>query len=382
MSNPAFRRSGPAWVVYFLIVTVSVTAAARPQNAQHRPEPEALAQLDGFARGLTLADQFSGVVLVARDGRVVFEKAYGKLDEKHDRPITTDSKFNLASAGKMFTSVAILQQIAAGRLTLDSRVGDVLKDYPNKSFANEVTVEQLLTHTAGAGDMDELFGAENSASRARIHSVADMVALHDDRAPEFPPGSNQRYGNFGFVVLGRMVEVLSGQDFETYVREHIFAPAGMAKTGFVDCTDLAPGIAAGYTTVDGKRVSNCLTLPARGFPAGGEVSTAADMLRFVEALRSGKLIPRELFAEAIKTHLEFMGLGFFATGYGPDVPERDFRWGHGGSADGICTDVRTYPKTGETIIVLSNRDAPACYPVANFLHEQWNGPQASAEKTG
>jgi len=356
-----------------IIATCSATGSALAQGVEPPgPSSEALARLDGFALGLTLADRFSGVVLVADNGEVVFEKAYGKLDEKQDRAATTESRFNLASAGKMFTAVAVLQQIAAGRLTLDTHVGEVLEDYPNKVFSDQVTVRQLLMHTAGAGDINELFGVENEAIRARVHSVADMVALHWDRAPEFSPGSDQRYGNFGHIVLGRMIEVLSGQDYESYAREHVFAPAGMTHTGFVDCTDPAPDLATGYATVGGERVPNCAVEPARGFPAGGEVSTARDMLRFIEALRSGKLIPPKLFAEATKTHHEFMGLGFFATGYGPGVPQRDFRWGHAGGSDGICTDVRTYPRTGETIIVLSNRDPPGCYPVSNFLHEQWN----------
>jgi CubicO group peptidase (beta-lactamase class C family) len=365
----------------FFVAICATAGSAAAQSMAHGTEPEALARLDGFALGLARADGFSGVVLVARNGKVVFDKAYGKLDERQERPVTTESRFNLASAGKMFTAVAVLQQIAAGRLTLDTHVGEVLKDYPNRAFADQVTVRELLTHTAGAGDIDELFGAENATIQARVHSVADMVALHWDRAPQFTPGSDQRYGNFGHVVLGRMVEVLSGQDFETYVRRHVLDPAGMTRTGFVDCTDPAPDIAAGYATVDGKRISNCLTLTRRGFPAGGEVSTARDMLRFVEALRSGKLIPRDLFLEATKTQREFMGLGFFATGYGPGIPERDFRWGHGGDADGICTDVRTYPRTGETIIVLSNRSAPDCFRVSNFLHEQWNARQTPVSAT-
>ena len=96
------------------------------------------------------------------------------------------------------------------------------------------------------------------------------------------------------------------------------------------------------------------------------------MLKFVRALQAGKLIPAALFEDATRPHREFMGLGFFATGYGPGWAEREFRWGHGGSADGICADVRTHPKTGETIIVLSNRDIPGCFAVANFLHERWN----------
>lgn len=330
-----------------------------------------LAQLDGYALGLTQADRFSGVVLVARDGHVLFEKAYGKRDAERNHPATVDTRFNLASAGKMFTSVAVFQQIAAGRLSLDTHVGEVLKDYPNRRFADSVTVRELLTHTDGAGDIP-LFGAENAANRARVHTVAEMLALGDDRPPDFTPGTKLVYGNFGNVVLGRMVEVLSGEDYETYVRRHIFVPAGMTHTGFVDCTSTAPDLAVGYATVNGKRVSNCEVLPMRGFPAGGEVSTARDMFRFVRALQTGKLLPHALFAEATRTYREFMGLGFFATGYGLSRPGRDFRWGHGGSAAGICTDVRTYPATNETIIVLSNRSPPDCYPVANFLHQQYD----------
>lgn len=347
------------------VATPTGRAAGAPQ-----PEPyaTALARLDGFALGLTEADRFSGVVLVARGGSVLFEQAYGKRDAEGEDPATVDTRFNLASAGKMFTSVAVLQQIVAKRLSLDTRVGEVLKHYPNRRFADTVIVRELLTHTSGAGDVD-LFGVENATNRARVHSVADMLALDDDRAPAFEPGTKLVYDNFGYVVLGRMVEVLSGEDYEDYVRHHIFEPTGMTRTGFVDCTARAPDLAVGYATVDGKRVSNCRTLPARGFPAGGEVSTARDMYRFVQALQSGRLLPHELFAEATRTYREYMGLGFFATGYGPGVPTRDFRWGHGGSAAGICVDVRSYPHTGETIIVLSNRDPPGCYPVANFLHQ-------------
>ena len=336
----------------------------------------ALARLDGFALGLQAAGKFSGVVLVADDrGNVLFDKAYGLRDEADEASVLASSdRFNLASAGKMFTSVAILQQVAAGRVGLDSTVGEVLTDYPNREFASSVTVRQLLTHSGGAGDIDELFGAAHAADRARLRTLADMVALHGGRAPEFPPGSQQKYGNYGYVLLGRMVEVLSGQPFEDYVRQHVLQPAGMTSTGFIDCEDPAPDLARGHVEVDGKRVRNCTTLPGRGFAAGGEVSTAADMLRFVQALKAGKLLPPALFAEATRTQREFMGLGFFATGYGEGVPKRDFRWGHGGNADGICSDVRHYPLTGETVIVLSNTDAPACFAVAGLLHAQWKQP--------
>ncbi|HUA80564.1 MAG TPA: serine hydrolase domain-containing protein [Dyella sp.] len=347
---------------------LSASAFAEGGTEPPQPDKAALARLDSFTSDLTKAHTFSGVVLVARDGRILFEKAYGKRDVKGDDPVKLDTRFNLASAGKMFTSVAVLQQVAAGRLSLDTHVGDVLKDYPNRGFADGVTVRELLTHTSGAGDA-ALLGNENAANRARVHSVADMVALESDQPPAFPPGTKQVYSNFGFVVLGRMVEVVSGEDFQSYLRHHIFEPAGMAHTGFIDCTTTDPNLAVGYTTDHGKLAFNCETLP--GFPAGGEASTAGDMYRFVQALQSGKLIPLALFAEATKTYRMYMGLGFFATDYGPGHLERDFRWGHGGSASGVCNDVRTYPHTGETVIVLTNVNPPACFPAANFLHQDY-----------
>jgi D-alanyl-D-alanine carboxypeptidase len=360
----------PVLAVLTLVAIASTTTCVASGAPEVASDPFAISQLDGFVLGLARSEKFSGVVLVAKEGRVLHERAYGKRDEKSEDVNTVATRFNLASAGKMFTAVAILQQVAAGRIGLDTTVGEVLEDYPNQAFATQVTVRQLLTHTAGAGDID-LFGTENAANRERARSVEQMLALHAGRAPAFEPGSTQEYGNFGHVVLGRMVEVLSGLPFEAYVAKHVFEPAGMTQTGFVDCTDPSPDLALGWVTVGDERQRNCETLPARGFPAGGQVSTARDMYRFVEALTSGKLLPPELFKEATRPHREFMGLGFFATEYGPGYPERNFRWGHAGSADGICTDVRTYPMTGETVIALSNTDVPWCFEVTAFLHQQW-----------
>lgn len=371
--DPAFNALPQGNVFQFLCLDA---AATRPIGGSRGCYDRT--DVPAVRTSMAHAGKFSGVLLVARDGEVLLHEAYGKLDEQGEAPVTPDSRFNLASAGKMFVATAVLQQIAAGRITLDTTVGDVLRDYPNRAFADTVTVRHLLTFTAGAGGID-LFGVEHAANRARVRSVADMVALHADRAPAHVPGAEQAYGNFGHVVLGRMVEVLSGEDYETYLARHVFGPAGMPRTGFVDCTDRAPDLAVGYVTVEGDRRPNCAVLPARGFPAGGQVSTAADMLRFVEALRSGKLLPPDLFAEAIRTQRGFMGLGFFATGYGEGVPARDFRWGHAGSSDGICTEVRTYPVTGETIIVLTNRDPPDCHALTGFLHGRWNA-QAGTEK--
>lgn len=353
------------------IATACLAACLTSPIYAKEPPPNdiALARLDGYAAGLRDAETFSGVVLVAHNGNILFERAYGPRDPVKDEPASLTTRYNIASAGKMFTATAILQLIAAKKISLDSKVGSVIKNYPNKVFAEKVTIRHLLTHTAGAGDID-LFGAEMAGNRERAKTTQQMLALHWDRPPAFDPGSRQEYGNFGHVVLGRIIEVTSGEPFEQYISNHIFKPAGMTATSFTDCADNSPDIAVGYAIIDGKSVKNCATQPKRGFAAGGQISTAHDLLRFTESLGNGTLLPPALFGEATRTHREFMGLGFFATGYGADVPKRDFRWGHGGSTDGVCTDVRTYPETGEAIIILSNRDAPSCYGISNFLHAQ------------
>jgi D-alanyl-D-alanine carboxypeptidase len=368
------------WPTKLISLILAAAVCGSPASAGNpSPDMSSLAHLDGYALALTDSGKFSGVVLVAHNGKVVFEKAYGRRDPQADAPATVQTRYNLASAGKMFTATAILQLVDRGKLTLDSTVGSLLADYPNGELAEKVTVRHLLTHMGGAGDVD-LFGSENAENRKRVRSVADMLALHGARGPAFKPGTEQQYGNFGHIILGRIVEVISGETFEEYVHNHIFTPARMRATSFVNCTETSDDTAIGYVEVNGKTVRNCATLPARGFPAGGQVSIARDMLRFVEALKSGVLLKPKTFAVAIKPQHEFMGLGFFATGYGRDVSSRDFRWGHGGSADGICTDVRTYPETGETIIVLSNRDAPTCYDISNLLHRVWSGPKRFPKK--
>lgn len=352
----------------FGTTTLAQPFPADPPNASVRAD---LSQLQGYVRGQADAGAFSGVVLVAEGESVVFEQGYGRVDPQDESSKAPGSHtlFNAASAGKMFTATAILQQVAKGALSLDTRLVDVLPDYCNADFAGKVTIQDLLTHTDGAGGID-LFGVQNAPNRDTVKTVADMVALHACRPASFEPGSGFDYDNFGMVILGRVLEVVSGERFEDYLARHIFAPAGMTDTAFLDCAEQErrPHMARGYAEVDGRKVLNCATMPMRGFPAGGQWSTARDLFRFTLALREGRLMPLPLFKQATSTSGHGFGLGFFATDYGPDVPLRDFRWGHGGQGDQITNDVRVYPSTGETVVVLCNCDGPATFMIADFLH--------------
>lgn len=351
-----------------LSTAIALLASAAPASSQSVPStppaPIAVQELDGFVTGLALGDRFSGVVLVARDGRVLLERAYGKRDAQAAGQATVATRYNLASAGKMFTAVAVWQQIAAGKLKLDTKVGSVLKDYPNKKFRN-VTVRQLLNHSAGAGDI-ALFGAGSADNRARYRTPAEMIAAFGTRAPAFKPGSRQQYGEYGHVVLGRMVEVVSGEPFDGYLARHLFAPAGMTRTDATPCAMPTPDMAVGYANVAGRRQRNCATQPAAGFPSGWQVTTASDMLRFMIALGQGKLIPAALLAQATAPAAGGLGLGFAAT----DAE----RWGQVGVGDGMCADIRTYSARKDVVVVLANRNAPICSVIADYAQARQRVP--------
>ena len=347
-------------------------ASARSAPVEAPVTAQALARLDSYIQGVAAAGQFSGVVLVAKDGHVVFERAYGLRDEKRDDPLTINTRFDLASAGKMFAATAILQQIAAGKLRLATTLGEVLPDYPNRAM-RPATILQLLTHSAGAGETDALFYPDDLAWRTHEPSVADLVTLYGNREPTFPPGTKQEYSNHTMTLLGRIVEVLSGEDYRSYLAAHVFGPAGM-DAGHANevCRTDDPALAVGYVAVADERMPNCFTALDGGWPAGGQSFTARDMFRFVTALRQGRLaVPHALFEEATTPKRKAFGLGFFATDYGGEFLSRDLRWGHGGQLYGQCVDVRTYEATGETIVTLANNGSPACFRIAAFLHADW-----------
>ncbi len=365
---------------FALIATAgATTSGAQVPDVEIPATPEALSRLDAYVRGVAATSQFSGVILVARDGEVIFARAYGDRDEKTGDPLTLDTRFDLASAGKMFTATAILQQIAQGKLSLQNRIGDILTDYPNAAMRN-ATIYQLLTHTAGAGETNALFYPDCLYWRGSEPSVSDIVALYADRDPTHPPGTKQEYSNHGLMLLGRVVEVLSGEDYRSYVQNHIFRPAGMDAAHANDpCRIDDSRQAISYVAVANERVPNCFTVLDGGWPAGGQLFSADDILRFVIALERGELgVPKAIFDEATTPASGGFGLGFFATDYGKEYLPRDLRWGHGGQLYEQCTDVRTYAATGETIITLSNKGNPVCFRVAAFLHEDWKVRNAPA----
>jgi len=328
--------------------------------------------LDTLLRRLAGADAFSGVVLVAKDGKPFYAKAYGLANRGWNVPNRLDTRFNLGSMNKMFTAVAIAQLAEQGKLSYEDKVGKLLPDYPNKEVAEKVTVEQLLTHRSGLGDIfnDRFF----SASRTRFRTVRDFFPLFVDDPLRFEPGSRFDYSNAGYQVLGAIVEKVSGQDYFDYVRERIYKPAGMAATDCYDVDADPPRLATGYTR-DGAakgepRRSNVFLHVIRGGPSGGGYSTVGDLLRFDQALRNHILL-NEASVEALwKDRVDFLpapgsryGYGFIVKRYGGTRIV-----GHAGAFPGLSSQLDMYPDLGYTVVVMSNVDQGAVV-VASKLRE-------------
>jgi D-alanyl-D-alanine carboxypeptidase len=318
-----------------------------------------------IANRLAARDEFAGSLIIARGGTVLAARSWGLADPAARTPMTLDTPMFLASAGKMFTGVAVLQLAEAGEIGLDAPLGNYLTDYPNSEMA-KVTVRQLLTHRGGTGDIG-ILGREDGANRARVRTIADIVRLNAARAPDFPPGTKEDYSNYGFILLGAVIEKVTGRSYQDYVARRIFKPAGMRNSGFPDLDHLK-GVAVGYTTfvgTDPKLVANLDVLPWQGTSAGGGVASPNDMRRFFEAMKAGKLLSPAMRALATTAGpTPWYGMGFIVQAH--EDPSRR-SWGHGGTSYGMDVALHTYPEVGTTFICMAARDS-----VCNRLIYAWH----------
>jgi D-alanyl-D-alanine carboxypeptidase len=329
-------------------------------------EPEALKAVSARAAKLAGEGEFAGAVLVAKDGHTLFGHAYGLADRKRGTPNTLRTRFRIGSMNKMFTAVAILQLVDAGKLELTAPLGKYLTDYPNRDVATKVTIHQLLTHTGGTGD---IFGPDFDLHRTELRTLADYVTLYGERGLEFVPGSRWSYSNYGFILLGRVIEKVTGQSYYDYVQAHIYKPAGMTRSGSQPEDQAVPDRSIGYMKPPGATawLPNTDTLPYRGTSAGGGYSTVEDLARFARALLSHRLLSADstklLITGKVNARPAKYAYGF------EDARDADGNgWvGHGGGAPGMNGDLRIYPKSGYVVAVLANIDPPAAQRISEYL---------------
>jgi CubicO group peptidase (beta-lactamase class C family) len=334
--------------------------AARPAKLAL---PALIEAVDARAASRAAKDQFSGAILVAQGGRVLFQKAYGLADRARAKPNRLDTQFRFGSMGKMFTAVAIMQLVERGRLDLEAPIGRYLADYPNRDIATKVTVANLLSHTGGTGN---IFGPEFDRGKASLRSTKDYVDLYGSRAPEFAPGSRQSYSNYGFILLGRIVERVSGLSYDDYIQRNIFKPVGMASTGNRPESEVLPRRAVGYMGSGARLKSADATLPLNGTAAGGGYSTVGDFNRFVGGLTSHRLLRGETLRKLIDGGVKMADGKFAGFDFGETMTDAGRFIGHGGGAPGMSGSLQHFLKSGVTVIVLANRDPGTAESIAMF----------------
>jgi D-alanyl-D-alanine carboxypeptidase len=351
--------------------TLPSSTAVEPSTTTSTIPPPAtgVAPVAAYVTDLIHTDRFSGVVLIADGDQVVFEAAGGLADREAEVANSMDTRFNLGSMNKMFTAVAVLQLMEAGLLTLESTVAEYLPDYPNREVAEQVNVEQLLTHTSGLGDV---FTEEFNADPHSYRATEDYLPLFADEPLQFTPGERFAYSNAGYVVLGLIIERLSGLSYADYVAAEVFEPAGMLSTGMLDVEEAAANLAVGYTTQDiwgnetGVLQANTSMMPGRGFAAGGGYATAGDLLRFRNALVAHRLLSSASVDLLLTGRVEVRERIWYAFGFFDRVQSGQRVVGHTGGAPGVCAFLDMYPESGYTVVVLSNADHD-CSSVMEYL---------------
>ena len=329
-------------------------------------------ELDAFIKELVAQDKFSGAVLMAKEDKPVFRKAYGLASKEFNVPNQTDTKFNVASMGKMFTGIAVAQLAEQGKLSFNDLIAKHLPDYP-KEVSSRVSIHHLLTHTSGMGSYwKEEF---HEANHARFRAIRDFFPLFVNDPLAFQPGTKWSYSNAGFMVLGAIIEEVSGQSYFAYVKENVFRRAGMNDTDFYEADRVTPNLAVGYTKQnrylrDVTEWTNTLLIsPVKGGAAGGGYSTVEDLLRFGDALRQNKLLGPEMTDTVLTGKVEYTTTRKYAYGFANDVVGGQRIAFHDGGANGISTEFDLYRDVGYTIIVLSNYDHPAARPVVKKMQE-------------
>ncbi len=324
-----------------------------------------VAALRARLESATQAGQFSGAVLVARDGRTLFEGAYGLADRERGIANTPLTQFRVGSMYKMVTAVATLQLVQAGTVRLDAPLRTYLPDYPNADVASKVTPHHLLTHTGGTGD---IFGPEFMARRLELRTTGDYLRLYGTRGLQFTPGAQHVYSNYGFILLGAVIERVGGTRYDDHVAARVLAPAGMTATGTAPEDSVVPGRAVGYMRqASGALVSNAPTLPYRGSPAGGGYSTVGDFARFAAAVQQNRLLDPAHTALLLSGKVA-VGSNFqYAYGFTDRVVGGRRFVGHGGGAPGMNGELAFEPNGGYVVVVLSNLDPPAAGQVAAFI---------------
>jgi len=315
---------------------------------------------------LVRATDFSGCVTVADHAETIFDECRGLAEQRFAVPIDQQTTFHIGSMNKMFTAVAIAQLVEAGKLSWNDTVAQRVPEYPDHDAAKKITVWQLLHHTAGLGD---IMVPEYFANREHFIDPVDYLELIARQPKVSEPGKDWNYSNAGYVLLGRVIENVSHEGYCDYIQRHVFAPAAMHASGFDRLDDVTPKLAVGYFH-DGMFASawkaDWSKIQFKGGPAGGGYSNNADLLRFADALRNGKLVKPATLAKMFDDEVP-AGPGGYAAGFGDRLSHGSPVRGHSGGIEGTTANLQMAWDANAAVALTSNQGPSQTWMLAEHI---------------
>lgn len=343
---------------------VPFTPAAAPASTSEEAQ---LRQIGAWLKRLGDAEVFSGVVLIARDGKPVFSHAYGYADRDRKIANTLDTPFLLGSMNKLFTGLAIGRLVEQGKLSYEDPLSKFVPDFPDAQSARRIKIKHLLSHTSGLPSFDPAFSPPGDRT-VTVQAILDSIKREP---PRFEPGTRWAYSNTGIQLLGRVIEIVTGQDYYEYVRKNVYRRGGMRRDPFPDYSRNAVAMAQPYEIEwDGGRprwANQMAITTRRGGPAGGGIASATDLIRLGNAIYAGRIVkPGTLRLHAsAKPELATQHYGY-AFAVRARMAKRPLV-GHGGNAPGQCTEYGALTDTPYTIVVLSNLTGGTCMSVTGKI---------------
>ncbi len=323
------------------ILLLIITNCAAQTSPSDR---EIITRIDEYMQALTKLGWFSGSILIAKDGKTLVSKGYGMANLEYDIPNTPHTKFRLASVTKQFTTMAILMLQEQGKLNVEDPICRYLPDCP-KAW-NEITIRHLMTNTSGIPDFVNLLSLE---MRRLPSPPLTTIALVKDKDLEFKPGERFSYSNSGYIILGFIIEKVSGKSYESFLGENVFKPLRMVNSGYDHPELILKNRAYGYH-LEGDNLVNAPFLDmSRAHAAGALYSTVEDLFLWDQSLYTGKLVSNKSLAEIFAPFKGNYGYGWYiATQFNRRVVY------HSGGIEGFASHIARYPDEKLSIIILSN----------------------------
>lgn len=365
----------------FLLLTLLNTSCGQIETNNLTKAEE----IDELISRYTAYGKFNGTVLVANQGEVIYKKGFGWANMEWDIPNQTDTKFRIASITKQFTAMLIVQLVSENKLDLHVPISTYLPDYPKKN-ADIITIHHLLTHTSGIPEFDD-FVYYRDIERD-YYKPQELMKIFEEGELQFTPGEKFAYTNPGYVVLGVIIEKITGESYEQVLQDKILTPLEMHHTGYDNSRTVLKNRAAGYTPMYGR--GNYLNVNyidmSIPYAAGSIYSTVEDLYRWDQALYTEKLVPQKfrdlLFGEYINTAGRHYGYGWFIGEMPIGTSSKKVQtMGHGGGMNGFRTHITRIPSSKSLVVLLSNSERAFLYEmevaINGILYDEPYDPKKS-----